>query len=77
MRHCRHWANQEIPVDPFATYVALSHSRGRKTIRLLRDFDERIFTRHPSNELRLEDERLERLTTQTKDKYDMGIYDFV
>jgi ATP-dependent exoDNAse (exonuclease V) alpha subunit len=68
---------KRFPVDPFAAYVALSCSRGRKTIRLLRDFDEQIFTRHPSTELRSEDERLDRLNTQTKAKYEMGTYNFV
>jgi ATP-dependent exoDNAse (exonuclease V) alpha subunit len=42
----------------FNAYVALSRSRGRKTIRLLRDFDEKLFTTHPSEELRKEDVRL-------------------
>jgi len=68
---------KRFPVDPFATYVAMSHSRGHNTIRLLRDFDKRIFTRHPSTELRSEDERLACLTTQTKAKYEMGAYNFV
>ena len=63
-------------MDLFAAYVALSHSRGHETIHLLRDFDERIFTRHPSNELRDKDERLELLVAETKDKYDMGVYNF-
>jgi hypothetical protein len=68
---------KRFPVDPFAAYVALSHSRGHKTNHLLRDFDKWIFTQHPSTELRLDDERLECLTTQTKDKYEMGTYNFV
>src|SRR5882762_3998679 len=42
---------QRFPVDSFATYVALSRSRGRKTIHLLRNFDKWIFTWHPSTEL--------------------------
>ena len=32
----------------FAVYVALSRSHGRPTIRLLRDFDENLFTQHSS-----------------------------
>ena len=32
----------------FNIYVALSQSRGREGIRLLRDFDEKLLTRHPS-----------------------------
>jgi len=66
---------KRFPVDPFTTYVALSRSRGRQSIRLLRDFDERIFPKHPSDELRDKDERLEQLTMETKNKYDMGLYD--
>lgn len=56
---------KRFPVDPFAAYVALSRSRGRESIC----FDERIFTRHPSDELRDEDERLEQLAMETKNKY--------
>ena len=64
---------KRFPVDPFAAYVALSHSSGCESICLLWDFDKRIFTRHPSDELRDEDERLELLGTETKDKYDLGV----
>jgi ATP-dependent exoDNAse (exonuclease V) alpha subunit len=35
----------------FNAYVALSRSRGRDTIRLLRDFDEKLFTTHPNEQL--------------------------
>ena len=38
-------------------YVALSRSRGRDNIRPLRDFDERLLTRHPNEPLREEDIR--------------------
>ncbi|KIM74273.1 hypothetical protein PILCRDRAFT_92659 [Piloderma croceum F 1598] len=37
----------KFPVNSFATYVTLSRSRGRETIRLLRDFDASIFTKNP------------------------------
>ena len=43
----------------FNTYVSLSRSRGRHSIRLLCDFDEKLFTTHPNEELRKEDLRLE------------------
>src|SRR6202040_2235177 len=33
-----------FPVNTFAAYVALLRSRGRHMIRLLRDFDEQLFT---------------------------------
>ncbi|RDB27295.1 ATP-dependent DNA helicase PIF1 [Hypsizygus marmoreus] len=52
-------------LTPFHAYVALSRSRGRDTIRLLRNFDEKLFTTHPSEDLRLEDIRLEKLDRNT------------
>lgn len=58
----------------FGVYVALSRSRGRETIRLLRDFDENLFTRHPSEDLRLEDIRLEDLTRATVERFNAGYY---
>ena len=61
-------------IDPFGAYVALSRGRGRESIRLLRDFDDSIFTRHPSEDLRQEDERLRILTEQTKQRWDAGFY---
>jgi len=41
-------------LSPFSAYVALSRSRGRDTIHLLQDFDERLFTNHPSGDLATE-----------------------
>jgi hypothetical protein len=67
---------KKFPVTPFAAYVALSRSRGRETVRLLHDFDDTIFTRHPSQYLRLEDDRLEYLNANTKDRYETGYYNF-
>jgi ATP-dependent exoDNAse (exonuclease V) alpha subunit len=64
-------------VDPFTVYVTLSRSRGRKTIRLLRDFDKEIFTKHPSEYLHLEDERLEKLAMDMKIKYGAGHYNYL
>ncbi|KAF8483185.1 hypothetical protein JB92DRAFT_3266252, partial [Gautieria morchelliformis] len=52
-------------LTPFNAYVALSRSSGSSTIRLLRDFDDKLFTQHPSKFLRLEDERLEKLDLET------------
>lgn len=49
----------------FNMYVALSRGRGRATIRLLRDFEDKLFTTHPSEELRKEDERLDLLAQST------------
>jgi hypothetical protein len=62
-------------LSPFNAYVALSRGRGRQTIRLLRDFDDLLFTRHPSESLRVEDERIVDLTRKTKDDYLKGVYD--
>jgi len=67
---------KKFPVNPFAAYVALSRSRGRDTIRLLRDFDDGIFTKHPSEALRLEDERLQALNNLTTSKFRIGHYNF-
>nr|GAT44847.1 predicted protein [Mycena chlorophos] len=53
-------------LSPFNAYVALSRSHGRHTIRILRGFDPKLFTTHPSEHLKVEDQRLKRLTLQTK-----------
>ena len=54
-------------LSPFSVYVALSRSRGRKTIRILRDFDPVLFMHHPSEDLRVEMERLEHLNKMTRE----------
>ena len=46
-------------LSPFSVYVVLSRSRGRDTIRLLRDFDPNLFQNHPSEALRQDMKRLE------------------
>ena len=48
--------------SPFSTYVALSRSCGRDTIRILREFERDTFLNHPSEHLRKEMERLETLS---------------
>jgi len=53
----------------FSVYVALSRSRGRDTIRLLRDFDVNLFQNHPSEALRTEMKRLEELNEATKNEW--------
>jgi hypothetical protein len=52
----------------FNMYVALSRSRGRDNIRLLRCFDEKLLMVHPCEYLRFEDERfkLVRLDDETE-----------
>ena len=46
--------------------MALSRSAGRHSIRLLRDFDDRIFKREHDQQLINEDEQLEKLDLETK-----------
>jgi hypothetical protein len=53
-------------LSPFSVYVALSRSRGRKSIRILRDFDPALFMHHPSEDLRADMARLEQLDERTK-----------
>jgi len=53
-------------LTPFNVYVALSRSWGRDNIRLLRDFEDRLFTQHPSEFLRQEDQRLAALDMKAK-----------
>lgn len=62
------------PLTPFNAYVALSRSRGRHSIRILREYDERLFTEHPSEDLRMEDERLSTLADQTTQNAALGVY---
>ncbi|KAH9033656.1 hypothetical protein EDB84DRAFT_1270089, partial [Lactarius hengduanensis] len=56
----------------FNAYVALSRSRGRNTIKLLRNFDPNLFTVHPNQQLRLEDNRLTALERATIQRYNSG-----
>jgi hypothetical protein len=53
-------------LTPFNIYVALSRGTSRDNIRLLRDFDETLLQQHPSEFLRLEDERLQKLNDSTR-----------
>jgi ATP-dependent exoDNAse (exonuclease V) alpha subunit len=53
-------------LTPFNIYVALSRGIGQNDIRLLRDFDETLLQQHPSEYLRLEDERLLKMNEATK-----------
>ncbi|KAJ7142438.1 hypothetical protein C8R44DRAFT_725797 [Mycena epipterygia] len=50
----------------FNLYVALSRSSGRETIRLLRDFDDKLFMKSHDPMLLAEDDRLESLNEQTR-----------
>jgi hypothetical protein len=53
-------------LSPFSVYVALSRSRGRKNIRILREFDPELLMHHPSEDLREDMARLEQLDEKTK-----------
>jgi hypothetical protein len=64
----------QFSLSPFNAYVALSRSKGRDTIRLLRDFEDKLFTRHPSEDLREEELRLTKLAERTKRDYYEGKY---
>jgi hypothetical protein len=55
----------------FNVYVALSRGTGRDNIRLLRDFDHSLLQQHPSEFLRLEDDRLLKLNEITKKNWEL------
>ena len=57
-------------LTPFNIYVTLSRGTGRTNIRLLRDFNHTLLQQHPSEYLRLEDDRLQRLNESTKRIWD-------
>lgn len=57
-------------LTPFNAYVALSRAAGADRIRLLRDFDDELFTTVPSPELELEDRRLKILDEKTKREWE-------
>ena len=62
-------------LTPFNVYVALSRGTGRDNIRLLREFDETLLQHHPSEYLRLEDERLDSLNDSTKEIWESRRHD--
>lgn len=55
-------------LTPFNAYVAISRSKGRHGIRLLRQFEDRLFTTEPNKELLKEDKRLEELSQKLEDQ---------
>ena len=56
----------------FNAYVSLSRSRGGHLIRLLRDFNPKLFTINPNEELRKEDLRLSKLENATQIRFETG-----
>jgi len=61
-------------LDSFGVYVALSRSRWRGTIRLPGDFDDNFFMAHESEDLRRENERLQKKTELTRESWEFGLY---
>ena len=64
----------------FGVYVALSRSRGRNTICILRNFDPDLLMHHPSEDLRVDMARLEQIDERTRavfeqDRYVVNIHD--
>ena len=59
-----------VTLTTFAAYVALSTSQGHDTIQLLGDFNDTLFTTHPSEDLTQEDIQLVELTRRTKEIWD-------
>ena len=57
-------------VDASGAYIALSRSHGQESIRLLRDFYDKIFMKHPLEHLQAKDFRLADLTRNTKVKFE-------
>jgi ATP-dependent exoDNAse (exonuclease V) alpha subunit len=60
-------------LTPFNIYMALSRGTDRANIRLLRDFDESLLQQHPSEYLRIEDQRLQNLNETTKKMWEMRL----
>ncbi|KAJ4474705.1 hypothetical protein C8J55DRAFT_562529 [Lentinula edodes] len=50
----------------FSVYVALSHSRGRSNIHILRGYDLQLFMHHPSEDLKVDESRLDVIERDTR-----------
>lgn len=57
-------------LTPFNAYVALSRSPGAANVRLIGDFEDKLFTQHPNEMLRNEDYRLDVLDRETKIRWE-------
>ncbi len=66
----------KTPMDGFHAYVALSRSRGRDTVRILRDFNLDVLMTPPSPELTLEDTWLRRLHDDTLRRFHGGEFSY-
>ncbi|KAG8745922.1 hypothetical protein FRC10_006726 [Ceratobasidium sp. 414] len=58
-------------LTPFNAYAALSRSRDRQTIQLLREFDPKLFTSPPDEHLLAADRELARLDEETRREMEM------
>lgn len=63
-------------LDVFHAYIALSHSCGRQTIRLLQGFNLDVLMTPPSPEVTVEDTGLAELHQKTKEKYERGEFNY-
>jgi hypothetical protein len=59
-------------LNPFNAYVAMSRGTGRTFVRLLRDFESDLFTKHPGEELAEYDRQLEEWNEETKEAHLRG-----
>jgi ATP-dependent exoDNAse (exonuclease V) alpha subunit len=59
-------------LNTFNAYVAISQGRSHNMLRLLRDFNSTIFTKHPDLHLAECDKRLEELDKETEIRYEKG-----
>ena len=66
---------KKFPVTPLSVYMA-SWSRRKDSVWLLRDFNNAIFMRHPSEDLWKEDERLELLIKNMTAQFNTGYYEY-
>ena len=60
-----------VTLTMVTAYIALSRGWGCDTIQLLGDFNDTLFTTHPSEDLRQEDVQLAELTRITKEIWDL------
>ena len=57
-------------LTPFNMYVTLSRAQGRNRVRLVRDFEDSLFTMMPCEVLEREDEQLGEMHRKTKEEWE-------
>jgi hypothetical protein len=60
-------------LTPFNVYFALSQGCSKSRIWLLRDFDDKLFTQHPSKHLRVDDKSIGQLDRETEAWWNMVV----